>query len=260
MRFFYLLLTLLFVSINSAFCADMRFIQVDNLLYSASNQTSIDMTEKLFNDINKQKDVKFIVFSGNNIVKPSKENLDGFLEQAKKLKHPYYIILGNKDVNKQKNLGKNDYLKIVSKKNRTHKKITSPNYVFEKKGLVFIVVDGSKDVIPTSMGYYKSKTLDWLEVELNKYFDKKIVILQHFPLIPPSKKESHYTFKAEEYLELLNSHNNVLAVISGHFGVDKEIEQNGILHISTTSAPNYKIIDILNYDSENPEFWSITKQ
>ena len=110
------------------------------------------------------------------------------------------------------------------------------------------------------MGYYKSKTLDWLEVELNKYFDKKIVILQHFPLIPPSKKESHYTFKAEEYLELLNTHNNVLAVISGHFGVDKEIEQNGILHISTTSAPNYKIIDILNYDSENPEFWSITKQ
>lgn len=260
MRFFCLLLTLLFVSINSVFCADMRFIQVDNLLYSASNQASINMAENLISDINKQKNVEFIVFSGNNIAKPNKENLEGFLNQAKKLKKPYYIILGNKDINKQKKLDKKEYLKIVNKKNRTHKKITSPNYVFQKKGIIFIVVDGSKEIITTSMGYYKTQTLDWLEIELNKYNNKKVIILQHFPLIPPSKRESHYTLKAEEYLELLSTHKNVLAVISGHFGIDKEIEQNGILHISTTSAPKYKIIDLLNYDSENPEFWSITKQ
>ena len=239
---------------------DMRFVQVDNLLYSSKNESSKIMFSKMIDDINKQKNIEFIVFSGNNIAKASAENLGSFLKDAKKLKKPYYIILGNKDVNKSKNMSKQSYMQLVSKKNRSHKKIMSANYTFTKKGLVFIVVDGSKDVIPTSMGYYKAETLDWLEEQLNKYSDKKIIILQHFPLVPPSKRESHYTYKADEYLELLNNHNNILAVISGHFGVDKETELNNILHISTSGTPTYKIIDILNYDSEKPMFWSINKQ
>lgn len=259
-KFLYFGMFFLILSINSAFCADMRFIQIDNLFFSAKDENSIKMINTLINDINNQKNVDFIIFSGNNIAKPNLENLEQFLKQTKKLKKPYYIILGNKDVNKQKNLSKKEYMSFVSKKVRSHKKITSPNYVFEKNKIIFIVVDGSKDVIPSSMGYYKSTTLDWLEDNLIKYNDKKVVILQHFPLIPPSKRESHYTFKSDEYLELLKTHNNVLAVISGHFGIDKEVEQNNILHISTSSAPNYKIIDILNYDSEKPIFWSISRK
>ena len=238
----------------------MRFVQVDNLLYSYSNKNSQIQFENIINDINKQKNVDFIIFTGNNIEKPSIYNLNGFLSDAKKLKRPYYIILGNKDVNKYKGLGKDIYITSLQKKVKTHKKITSPNYVFIKNDIVFIVVDGSKEILPSSMGYYKSDVLDWLEEQLIKYNDKKVVILQHFPLIPPSKRESHYTFKADEYLDLLNSHNNVLAIISGHFGVNKEFEHEGIMHMSATGAPSYKIIDIINYDSEKPEFWSITKQ
>ena len=239
---------------------DMRFVQVDNLLYSSKNESSKIMFSKMIDDINKQKNIEFIVFSGNNIAKASAENLGSFLKDAKKLKKPYYIILGNKDVNKSKNMSKQSYMQLVSKKNRSHKKIMSANYTFTKKGLVFIVVDGSKDVLPSSIGYYKNDTLDWLEEQLIKYNDKKVIILQHFPLIPPAKRESHYTFKADEYLELLSSHKNVLAVVSGHFGVNKELEHEGIMHITAPSSPSYKIIEILNYDSEKPEFWSITKQ
>ena len=123
-----------------------------------------------------------------------------------------------------------------------------------------MVIDGSKEVFPSSIGYYKSDVLDWLEEQLIKYNDKKVIILQHFPLIPPAKRESHYTFKAEEYLELLNENDNILAVVSGHFGVNREQEFKGIMHLSGPEAPSYKIIEILNYDSEKPEFWSITKQ
>ena len=35
--------------------------------------------------------------------------------------------------------------------------------IFEKNNIVFIVVDGSKEVIPTPQGYYREETLDWLE-------------------------------------------------------------------------------------------------
>ena len=259
-KFYCLFFTLLFFSVCSAFSADMKFVQIDNLMFSSSNQQSIDNLENILQDINKQKDVEFIVFSGNNIAKPNTEDLESFLIRIKKIKTPCYFILGNKDVNKYKNLGKNEYVKLLQKNIKSHKKITSSNYVFEKNKMVFIVVDGSKEVFPNSMGYYKSDVLDWLEEQLIKYSDRKVVILQHFPLIPPAKRESHYTFKANEYLELLSTNNNVLAVISGHFGVNKEVEQNGIMHLSAPAAPSYKIIEILNYDSENPEFWSITKQ
>lgn len=258
-KFYILLTTFLIFATSSVFGADMRFIQVDNLFYSSSNPKSQKQLENLITDINRQKNVDFIVFSGNNIASPNQKNLNGFLDAIKSLNSPYYIILGNKDVNKNKNMGKEEYMNFVRKKAKAHKKIFSPNYTFEKKGLVFIVVDGSKEVLPTSIGYYKAETLDWLEEQLIKYNDKKIVILQHFPLIPPAKKETRYTYKAEEYLELLSNHNNVLAVVSGHFGVNKEQKYNNILHISTGSVPSYKIIDILDYDSESPLFWSVTK-
>ena len=261
MKKIFAILVLFFISSFAFVLADdMRFIQVDNLLYSSKNENSKKMFAKIIDDINRQKNVEFIVFSGNNIAKPDREILTSFLKEAKKLNRPYYVILGNKDVNKAKDLSKKDYMKIVSKKNRAHKRVSAPNYVFIKKGIVFIVVDGSKDVIPTSMGYYRAETLDWLEEQLNKYADKKVVILQHFPLVPPAKKESRYTFKADEYLELLKNHNNVLAVISGHFGVNKEVEVDNILHISTAAVPKYKIIDILDYKSEKPTFWSIDRQ
>ena len=46
--------------------------------------------------------------------------------------YPYYFILGNKDINKQKDFGKNEYFSYLKKHVKTHKKINSPNYVFVK--------------------------------------------------------------------------------------------------------------------------------
>ena len=248
---------LLFLITNlSVLSADMRFVQIESLLY---NDSKSEMFKKMVSDINKLKNVNFVIFSGNNISKPNQKDLENFLNQAKSLKTPYYIVLGNKDVNKQKDLSKTTYTKILSKKVKTHRKIDSPNYTFEKKGILFIVVDGSKDVIPSSMGYYKSEVLLWLEEQLETNTNKKVVILQHFPLIPPSNKESHYTYKSDEYLDILSKYTNVKAVISGHFNVNNEKTVNNILHISTADAPNYRIIDILDYDSENPIFWSTIK-
>ena len=253
-----LMLFFLFTTI-SAFCADMRFIQVDGVLFKANDKNSISRLENIVNDINKQKNVDFVVFSGNNIAKPTQKNLEDFVKIAKQLNSPFYFILGNKDINKQKDFGKIEYLEYLQKKVKTHKKITSPNYIISKKDLIFIVVDGSKEVIPTSQGYYKQDTLDWLELQLNQYSDKNVVILQHFPIIPPAKKETYYTHKADEYLELINNHKNIKAVVSGHFNINKEQVVENILHISTAKAPQYKIIDIVDYETSSPTFWSVVK-
>lgn len=257
MKKFLTLFFIIFFSTLKAFSADMSFIQVDGALY---NPSSPEIFNNLVEKINNEKNVEFVVFTGNNIYKPDKNILKSFLKEAKKIKKPYYIVLGQKDINKQKDLSKQDYIKIVKKKNRAHKKIASPNYVFTKKNLVFIVADGSKEFIPTPIGYYREDVLLWLDDQLDKYHNKNVIILQHYPIIPPIKKETHYTHKADDYLNLLSEHKNVKVVIAGHFNVNKEETVNGILHISTKNAPNYRVIDILDYETENPTFWSTIKE
>ena len=253
------ILTLFFMlifSLSSAMADDMRFVQVSDVRFDVGQDNNL--FKRVITDINKQKDVDFVVFTGDNINKPTKKNLEGFLAEAKKLNSPFYIVLGDKDVNKRKEMSKKEYLKIVSKKVRRHK-FLEPNYTFEKKGVVFIVADGSKEVIPSTNGFYKDNVLSFVEEELNNNSKKNVIILQHFPLIPPSDKETYYTFKPEEYLKILYTHPNVKAVVSGHFGVNSEINKNGIVHITTSGLPSYRIIDILDCDTANPTIWAELK-
>lgn len=255
-KLFSLLIIFLFSTL-SAFSADMRFVQVESLLYKSESKAQF---EKLIEKINNEKNIEFIVFTGNNIAKPDKILLQEFLLCAKNLKRPYYIVLGQKDVNKKKNLGKEDYLKIVRKNNFTMKRFLSPNYTFTKKNMAFIVADGSKEFLPTPIGYYREDVLLWLDDQLDKYHDKNVVIIQHYPIVPPIQKETHYTYKADEYLQLLSEHKNVKAIVAGHFNVNKESQIGDILHISTKNAPTYRVIDIMDYETENPTFWSIIKE
>lgn len=260
MRKFFCAFFVFFMLITAAYASDLRFAQVDGVMYSANDELSEQRLDKIINEINNQKNISFVVFSGNNIAKPSVANLEAFLKETKKLHAPYYLVLGNKDVNKQKGLGKTEYMKLVSKTSRAHKKIHSPNYVFEKKGVVFIVVDGSKEVIPTPMGYYKPEVVTWLDEQLNLYSEKNVVIIQHFPIIPPVQRESLYTAKPEAFLKVIAKHKNIKAIVSGHFGVNKESDIKGIKFISTAEAPVYKIIDIMDCESKKPVFWSIIKE
>ena len=239
-------------------CAkDFRFVQVTDLRYSKNIENK--SLDNFIADINKQKDVEFVVFTGDNIEKPSKDNLSSFLKKAKKLKVPFYVVIGDKDVNKRKELSKKEYSLYVHKHVRAYKPKT-PNYIFEKNGIVFMVADGAKDVIPSTIGYYKDDVLEWVDANLELYPQKPVIILQHFPLIPPAEKESYYTFKSDKYLEILSKHKNVKAIISGHFGVNKEQTVDGIAHVSTAPFPQYRIIDFIDYDTNNPTLWAEIKE
>ena len=149
-------------------------------------------------------------------------------------------------------------MKILKKNIRKYKP-ESPNYIFEQDGLVFALVDGSKEVIPGTNGYYKEDVLNWLDNELAAYPDNHVIIFQHFPIIPPVEKESYYTFKPEKYIEVLAKYKNVIAIIAGHFDVNSEKNVYGIKHITTASS-HYRIIDVLDYDTQTPIIWAQLKQ
>ena len=260
MRKFLILFFAILFSSASVFADDLKFAQVDGTFLNAYDEASINNLRKIVQDINKQKDVSFVVFSGNNIFKPEKQNLKTFLKQANKLNCPYYVVLGQKDVNKRKHFGKAEYIKLVNKKDSAQKKFKQPNFAFEKKGVVFIVADGSKEVLPMSNGYYRPEVLEWVDETLNKYSKKNVVILQHYPIVPPAQKEDYYTIKADDYMKIITAHKNVKAVISGHFNVNKEQEVNGVVHISTANTPKYRIIEMTDCSSQNPTFWSTIKE
>ena len=247
------LLLIYIFCITTVSAKDLRFIQITDVRYSKEHNSAV--LKNVIKDINQQKDVDFIVFTGDNIESTNIQDLKDFISEAKKLKKPFYVVIGDKDVNKHKDLSKKDYQRYLKKKLHNYKK-DDLNYAFEKDGVVFLVVDGAKDVIPGTNGYFKDDVVEWVDAELDLYSNKNIVILQHFPLIPPEDNESYRTFKPQKYLDVLHKHNNVRAVISGHFGVNKEETADGILHITTAPAPYYRIIDILDCDTKQPTIWA----
>lgn len=256
MNKFFVAIVAFFMTITSAFCENIRFVQVEGVCINANNPQSVQKLNELTEKINRLKNVDFVVFSGNNIDRAERAYLQQFITSAKNLDAPFYVVIGNKDVNKMKDFGKKEYINMLRLRVLSHLKISSPDYVFIKKNNVFIVVDGSKEVIPSANGYYKPETLAWLKLKLQKYKDKNVYIIQHFPITLTGASDSNFTYKPEKYLALLSENKNVKAVIAGNYNIDSEEEIDGIIHITTSNAPCYKIIDISDAETLSPTIWT----
>ncbi len=248
---------LLIPSVASA--NDIKFVQVTDSHFSSDNEFKKNLLESTIKDINTLKGVSFVVFTGDNIDKANPDYLKDFVQIANKLNVPYYMVIGNHEVFKSGDLSKIRYMEII-KENNLFYRPTKPNYKFTKKGFMFLIVDGAKEVIPGSNGYYRQDTLDWVEKQLNKNSKKPTIILQHFPLVPPKEMVTHKTYQAEKYLEMLDKHNNVIAVVSGHYHINGEQMKDGIYHICSPTLLNepyqYKIIDIVTTKGFSPMIYT----
>lgn len=251
-----------------AFDRSIKFIQVTDAHYSNNNPYPGEVLNALVKDINKQKDVSFVVFTGDNIDQAKPDQLVDFMKIVRHLHLPYYIVIGNHDVFKSGGLSKEKYKEIVREYNLfwPHR---SWNYTFHKKGYTFLVADGAKEVIPGASGYFRDKTLNWIDKQLTKNKRHPVIILQHFPLIDSpefgaGRLKTHRVYDADKYKAMLEQHDNVLAIISGHYHRNAESMQNGIYHINTPSLlndpPSYKIIDIVTKRGFSPIIYTQLKE
>ena len=256
MKKFLISFLIFFISSISANAFDIKFIQVDSVKYSPNVETSTENFDNLINEINKEKNVSFVVFTGDNLAKSNKVSLESFLKKANKLNIPYYIALGHKDLNKRNGLSQNAYMKLAHKYNKNISETS--NYTFKKKNVLFIVANGAKEFIPTPFGYYREDVIKWVDEILTKNKNKNVVILQHFPIYPPAENEVFYTYKASDYMDVINNHQNVKAVVSG-FKINAENDINGVKHITTAEFPQYRIIEIIDSETVNPTIWSTLK-
>ncbi len=260
-----ILLTLFSVLLmqSCTFAEAIKFVQVTDSHFKTKDDYRAEVLKQTVKSINNEKDIAFVVFTGDNIDSPHIEYLPEFVKIINKLNVPYYLVIGNHDVFKSNGLSKTQYLEIVHDNNYLYK-YKEPNYVFKKDGFVFIVVDGTKEVIPGSIGYYKEDTLKWLDKQLNKYKKDPVVIIQHFPLISAKESSTHYVYQKEKYLELLDKHNNVISVIAGHLHVNNEIMRNGVYHITSptllSETPVYKIISISTTKDFSPMVYTELKE
>ncbi len=244
MKKFLLLLLSLFLLTNSAIAETVKFAQVTDVHTTKDN---INYVKQFVEDINKRNDIDFVVFTGDNIDKPHIQDLDLFLNEIKNINVKTYVTLGNHDVFKSQHLDKQLYMKTVRNALGSYHS-DKPNYVFKDKGIVFVVMDGVKEVIPGSNGYFKDSELAWLDKTLTKYTNNKVVIIQHFPLLP-CRTADHSIYKLDNYLKVLKKHSNVIGVISGHYHENREEYKYGVYNIITAKFNNnqyYKIIEIDN--------------
>lgn len=259
---------LLLLLSQCVFANEIKFIQITDSHFSKEGkdytqrevENSQRVLEKTIKDINTIQNVDFVAFTGDNIDTANESDLKSFLAIANKLNVPYYIVIGNHEVFKSQKFDKKEYMKTVRKYSHSCKP-RAANYVFEKKGLVFIVVDGAKEVIPGPAGYYKKDTLKWFDKELTKYKNKRVVVLQHFPIVEPYHNRTHTTYNIKDYEEVLNKHKNVIAIFSGHYHGNAENMKNGIYHVSTPALVeppyNYKVVEI---ESKNKKDYKIYTQ
>ncbi len=255
--FIFIIIVLLFAP--QVFAENIKFIQVTDAHMAKNSQYSQKVLKATIDDINKQQNVSFVVFTGDNINYAQEEDLRIFTSIVKKLNVPYYVVIGNHDVYKTGGMSKVQYLEILRESNFKIRQ-KKPNYKWHQKGFEFLIVDGAKEVIPGPAGYFKKDTLKWLDKTLTKNKRRTVVIFQHFPIEYPDGAEgrlkTHKTYKVEDYKEIIDRHHNVLAIVSGHLHTNGENMKNGVYHISTPSLlampHSYKIIDIVTMKDFSP--------
>lgn len=250
--FFVFVFILFFQAINplEVFGSEITFTAIadTHIKSDKANNSMTPSIEKLLrakDDINSSGS-KFAVFLGDNIDKADKYDLVMFAKIINKIKKPVYVGIGNHDILKTQGLTKKEYYKLLNRFSKN--KISKLPAIKKVDEFIFIFMDGTNETIPMPRGYFRDSEMIFLEKALNKYEDKNVVIFQHFPILPPKEGTLRQTFKDEPYKKILSEHKNVKMIVSGHYHMDFEGEdENGIKHISIPSLAKdgeYKVINI----------------
>lgn len=244
---------------SQVFAAQLKFAQVTDVHFSSSgiqqqqNSRDVSKTKQVLQwatrSLNNKKP-QFVVFMGDNIDKSNEDDIIEFLQIVKDLKMPYYLAFGNHDAHSNAGVSKEDFWNIVRTYNK-HNKSKVGYYTFSpNSNFLCVVLDGAVPFSPTAHGIYSDEQLKWLDKVLKKNKNKKVMIFQHFPLIDPDENPTHTMLYKEKYKEVIDKHNNIISISSGHFHTKKiTIDEKGIYHISSPAlvTPDY-VYDFITVD------------
>ena len=243
-----LLLICLFTCLHAS-AKQLKFAQVSDVYYSSNKPYTKQILDWAVRSMN-LKSPKFVVFLGNNTEKSRENEAIEFFKTIKPLKMPYYIVYGNYDAHEINGIKKDEFWSLVKKYNKNNKSKAGYYTFSPNRDILCVVLDGAVPYMQSSHGIYPEEQLKWLDKTLKKNKNKKVMIFQHFPLVDPYENQSLSLLNKKEYQEVIDKHNNVISISSGHFQTSKlTVDEKGIYHISTPSLskPNFNY-DIITVD------------
>lgn len=157
---------------------------------------------------------QFLLHCGDMVASGTSQQYDDFVGRARKLRMPWYTVLGNHDV---KGDGRSIYARLVRK---------DTYYSFVQKGYRFIGLDSSS-------GGLDAAQMDWLRRELAASEPK--FVFMHIPLSDPMPGGDHCFLEPKQATEIhrLFSSSGVLAVFSGHVHVFAQQVIDGVTYVTT---------------------------
>ncbi len=249
---------LFFISDQPSFSTTLKFAQISDIHYSTVREDNgykllsktKPLLEDAINQVNNEKNIDFVVFTGDIIDRPNKESLDGAVQVINKLNYPWYFVLGNHDTTTDGYLTKKNLLKELKEKN-SNNAFDSTYYSFKpKNGYRVIVLDGAKNKGISSNGIIPQEELNWLDTLLSKSKKDVVLIFIHFPLLTPFDSPHHEIINAKEFKAVLNKYEMPIAIFSGHYHMTKIRKRGNILHVSTPSLAGYpnsfRIVEVNN--------------
>jgi len=257
-KIIFLFIFIIFAGIANA--DTLKFAQItdvhtseQNVKYNGRNLDNSQINlQKAVNAINADNSIQYVFFTGDSVDKADSGLYTIFFNTANKLNKPYYMALGNHDVNYGE-LSKQEALKIIKQNSYARK---SGNYEIPLNDyFTAVILDGTHCAEINSTGYYSKETLNWLDEVLKKDKDKNVLIFQHFPVVEPADDKlysfPHKILNKTALLKILKKYKNVVLISSGHYHVKGEFNKYGIIHYSTPAlflTPSYYRITTIDYN------------
>jgi 3',5'-cyclic AMP phosphodiesterase CpdA len=135
-------------------------------------------------------------------------------------------------------LNRAKFLEILNKYNKSVKEAKT-YYSFKKGNILFIALDGAIANSITARGLFSEDNIRFLNQQLTENKDIPAIIFQHFPIVYPTRSESHGVINKDEYLNTIDNYPNVKALFVGHFHISRICKRNNTLHVTSPALVQY---------------------
>ncbi|MFS8901946.1 metallophosphoesterase [Synechococcus sp. H60.2] len=195
--------------------------------------------------LNQVPDLHFVVFTGDLVDQADPESFELFQEILAQLRVPYYLSLGNHDVDTLRRKGRFDREQFIRWCQSQFPLFPAPTGYVDYSlsplpGIRLIALDASLGPFPLPQGVLRPSQLRWLGEHLQAVSEEWLILLIHQPpFIAPTQVDAvvfrNYRLHREPAAALhalLASHGRVVAVLSGHLHVPKVQVRDGIPYLT----------------------------
>ncbi|MDX2270512.1 MAG: metallophosphoesterase [Cyanobacteriota bacterium] len=173
-------------------------------------------------------DLDFVVFTGDLVDQADPASFEQFQEIVSQLSVPYYLSVGNHDIDTLRRRQRFDRSEFVQWCRQQFAFDLAPTGYVDyslspSPGLRLIALDASIGTFPDPQGLLRPGQLQWLAEQLTTYAHQWILLLIHQPPLAPLLYRKYRVLPdiALSLRRLLESHGGVAAVLSGHLHVPK---------------------------------------